>query len=151
MHLTNPEKLILIMLCEIHEKLDIRSDINTELLTSAIYSDNTWALSWQMKGIVGDSPQPTPPIVNVVTSILGMWSLIEQAYEKFDQPNKDKIESDTATFGSSVKFSGFDGNNESEHLSIATFLVNDMGRFSQFRGRDLNSHYPSIDTRCSSF
>ena len=37
-------------------------------------------------------------------------------------------------------FAGFDGNNESELYSIATFLINDMGRFTKFKGRELNSH-----------
>ena len=99
MHLTNPEKLILTMLCEIHEKLDIRNDIDTKLIKSAIYNDNTWALSMKMPGIVGDSPESIPPIVNLVTRILDMWLLIEQAYEKFDQTHKDKIESDAGVYG----------------------------------------------------
>ena len=44
-----------------------------------------------------------------------------------------------------VVFRGFDGNYESEHLSIAGFLINEMNRFADFKGRDLNSHMPSID------
>ena len=40
------------------------------------------------------------------------------------------------------KFIGFDGNNEGELMGIATFTVQDMKRFSDFKGRDLNSHSP---------
>ena len=151
MRLTNSEKLILTMLAEIHEKLEIRDGIDTKLLTSAIYSDNTWALSWEMPGIVADSLDPTPPIVNEVTNILGMWSFLEQAYANFDQPAKDKIKTEADPFGSHVKFNGFDGNDESEYLSIAQFLVKDMGRFSLFQGRDLNSHCTSIDSHSRMF
>ena len=44
-----------------------------------------------------------------------------------------------------VTFLGFDGNNETEHMGIAMFLVRDMDRFSSFKGRDLNSHMPLLD------
>jgi len=145
MKLTNPEKLILVMLAEIHEKLGIKDGMDTKLLTSAIYSNNAWALSWEMPGIVGDSPDPTPPEVNEVTSILDMWSFLEEAYESFSAIEKAKIKIDADPVGSDVQFSGFDGNNEPELLSIARFLVEDMGRFSRFKGRDLNSHHPSIE------
>jgi uncharacterized protein YfbU (UPF0304 family) len=42
------------------------------------------------------------------------------------------------------KFIGFDGNNEGEYLGIARFLINKMGRFESFKGRDLNSHSPKV-------
>lgn len=146
MKLTNPEKLILTMLSEIHEKLGIKDGVDTKLLTRAIYSDNTWALSWEMPGIVGDTLEPTPPEVKKVIDILDMWSFLEEAYEKFDATEKAKIKADADPFGNYVSFIGFDGNNESELLSIAKFMIEDMGRFSRFKGRDLNSHSPSIDT-----
>lgn len=146
MKLTNPEKLILIMLADIHKKLGIENSVDTKLLTSAIYSNNTWALSWEMPGIVGDSPDPTPPSVSEVVDTLDMWSFIEEAYATFEAPEKKKIETEADSFGTHVQFSGFDGNNEVELRSIALFLVEDMGRFPCFKGRDLNSHHPSIET-----
>ena len=42
-------------------------------------------------------------------------------------------------------FPGFDGNHEGGHLGIADFLVNELGRFSDFKGRDLNSHCPLLE------
>lgn len=146
MKLTNPEKLILIMLSEIHEKLGIQNGVSTKLLTSAIYSNQTWGLSWEMPGIVGGSSEPTPPDVKAVSDVLDMWSFMEEAYEAFDAPTKAQIKTDADPFGTQVKFSGFDGNNEPELMSIARFLVEDMGRFSRFKGRDMNSHHPSIAT-----
>jgi hypothetical protein len=146
MKLTNPEKLILTMLADIHEKLGIENSVDTKLLTSAIYSDNTWALSWEMPGIVGDTPDPTPPTVSEVVDTLDMWSFIEEAYETFGDTEKKKIETEADPFGKHIQFSGFDGNNETEHMSIARFLVEDMGRFSRFKGRDFNSHHPSIES-----
>ena len=144
MKLSNAEKLILIMLADLHEKLGI-DDVDTKLLKNAIYSDNTWALSWELTGIVGDSPEPTPPEVSLVVDILDMWSFVEEAYEQFDSAQKAELEAKADPFGKHVAFSGFDGNNETKFMSIADFLVDDMERFTRFAGRDLNSHCPVID------
>lgn len=144
MKLTNAEKLILAMLADVHEKLGI-DEVDTKLIKQAIYSNNTWALSWELPGIVGNSAEPTPPEVSLVVGVLDMWSFIEEAYERFDASEKVALEAKADPFGKHVGFSGFDGNNESEYMSIASFLVRDMGRFSRFAGRDLNSHCPSIE------
>ncbi len=83
MKLTNAEKLIVTMLADLHEKLAI-DEVSTKLIKQAIYSNNTWALSWEFTGIVGESPEQTPPEVLLVLDILDMWSFIEEAYEGFD-------------------------------------------------------------------
>jgi hypothetical protein len=31
-------------------------------------------------------------------------------------------------------------------MGTASFLVNDLDRFEEFKGRNFNSHYPSIDS-----
>ena len=49
-----------------------------------------------------------------------------------------------ANYGHVPEFAGFDGNNESELMNIAHFLVEKMNRFSRFKGRDFNSHSLSI-------
>lgn len=144
MKFTNTEKLIVTMLADLHEKLGI--DVgNAKLIKRAIYSNNTWALSWELPGIVGDSPESTPPEVSLVVDILDMWSFLEEAYERLDAPGKAVLEAKADPFGKHVSFSGFDGNNESRYMSIANFLVKDMDRFTRFADRDLNSHCPVID------
>lgn len=145
MKLTNAEKLILVMLAEIQENLGIDGDTDTKLLSRAIYSGNEWALDWEMQGIVGDNAEPTPPDVKDVADILDMWSFLEEAIESFGPEDRDKVKKDAEPFGEHVRFTGFDGNNETRLMGIARFLVDDMGRFSRFKGRDMNSHMPSID------
>lgn len=145
MKLTNPEKLILLMLSDIYDKLDL-DQVDTKLLRSAIYSENTWALDWEMPGVVGSDSEPTPPLVIKVVNYLDMWSFLEEAYSNFDSTTKMKIEKESEPFGTHVRFPGFDGNNETEALSIARLLVEDLSRFSRFKGRDLNSHAPLIQT-----
>jgi len=62
-----------------------------------------------------------------------------------------RLKKEADPFGNHVKFAGFDGNNESEHMGIALFLVEKMDRFTRFKGRDMNSHHPSVDTYARMF
>lgn len=143
MQLSNPEKLILLMLSEIYDKLEL-NQVDTNLLRSAIYSENTWALDWEMPGVIGSEGEATPQIVRDVVGYLDMWSFIEEAYATYDVSSRELIAREAGPFGRHVRFPGFDGNNETGALSIARILVEDMGRFSRFKGRDLNSHAPMI-------
>jgi len=143
MKLTNPEKLILLMLSDIHDKLDLDS-VDTNLLRSAIYTENTWALDWEMPSVVGSEPDPTPEAVSEVVNYLEMWSFIEEAVSSFGSEETTRLERNAAPFGKHVRFPGFDGNNEAKALGIARILIEDMGRFTRFKGRDLNSHAPLL-------
>ena len=42
MQLSNAEKLMLVMLSEIHEKLGIEEGVDSHFVKEAIYTDNTW-------------------------------------------------------------------------------------------------------------
>lgn len=143
MKLSDGEKLILLMLGELYEKIGIKDGIDAKFVSSAIYSGHEWALPWKFTGIPFDS-QDTPEHVEEVLNILDMWTFIEEAYAEMGPAEKEKIKTDADPFGAHVRFRGFDGNNESEYLSAAGFLINDLDRFSRFKGRDLNSHSPSI-------
>jgi uncharacterized protein YfbU (UPF0304 family) len=141
MKLSNAEKLILTMLADVHEKLGIK-EADTTLIKEAIYSDNTWALTFELTGIVGDSPDPTPPAVKEVLEILSMWAEIERSAGVLSVTDVTALKAQ----GITPRFPGFDGNNESEQFSIATMLIKHMGRFSEFEQRDLNSHHETLDT-----
>ena len=145
MNLTNSEKLILIMLSEIHEKLgiDSRQGIDPGFVKEAIYSDNNWGFEWKYKGIFNTS-DPVPPEVNDVINILDMWEFIEEAVESFNDEQNKELEQLATSFGNDPKFPGFDGNNEREYISVSCFLTDQLDRFTRFKGRILNSHMPSV-------
>lgn len=75
-----------------------------------------------------------------------MWVFIESAYKKLSEDDKAKIKAANLRFGDHMTFIGFDGNSETEHMSIARFLIDDMGRWQAFKGRELNSHFQVLDT-----
>ncbi|EJE4164467.1 YfbU family protein, partial [Vibrio parahaemolyticus] len=89
--------------------------------------------------------QETPQIVKEVLNILDMWSFIERSYASLTDENKAYVEREASPFGRDPKFPGFDGNNETDYMGAASFLVNDLDRFAEFKGRDFNSHCPSVD------
>ncbi|MEZ8093328.1 YfbU family protein [Photobacterium swingsii] len=145
MKITDGEKLILLMLSELYDKLKVDGEVEPDFIRSAIFSDNTWSIPWKYVGIPFEE-QETPEIVKEVLDILDMWSMIERSYANLSDESKKFVENEAAPFGKDPMFRGFDGNNESEYMGTASFLVNDLDRFEEFKGRDFNSHCPSIDT-----
>jgi uncharacterized protein YfbU (UPF0304 family) len=142
--LTDGEKLILLMLADLHEKVAINGDVEPGFLRSAIFNDQLWGIRWKYSGIPFE-PAEDPPVVREVIDILDMWSLIEFSYSKLNDEQKASVAREASPFGENPRFHGFDGNGEGEHMSIALFLVNHLDRFQEFKGRDFNCHHPSID------
>jgi len=145
MKLSDGEKLIILMLTEMYAKLKVDGETEPEFLRSAIFNDHLWAIRWKYSGIPFETAED-PPIVREVVDILDMWSFIEHAYSKLSLEQKENLSKDSAPFGENPHFSGFDGNNESEHMSVAMFLVNQLDRFQEFKGRSFNCHNRSLDT-----
>jgi uncharacterized protein YfbU (UPF0304 family) len=77
--------------------------------------------------------------------ILEMWSFVESSYERLSLEDKNHVTAGTALFGK-PHFSGFDGDKEGELITAARLLIDHMGRFSNFKARELNSHFPSVDS-----
>lgn len=144
MKISDGEKLIILMLTELYKKLDIEDEIDTDFIRSAIFSDNLWSIPWKYPGIPFDD-QDTPDVVKEVLDILDMWSLIEHQYERLSKEEKAKLEQGAGDFGKEPKFRGFDGNHETTHMGTALFIVNDLDRFQEFAGRNMNSHMSSLD------
>ena len=142
--LTDPEKLILIMLSEIQEHLKIKGEVDPAFIKEAIFSGNLWALGWELPSIF-QNRVISEEVVTEVVDYLDMWQRVEESYEVLSAQNKMWLEKEAAPFGK-PSFNGFDGNNEGEYISAARFLVERMDRFPRFKKRDLNSHYPSIAT-----
>lgn len=144
MKLTDGEKLIVLMLSELYEKLGVKGEIEPHFIKSAIFGDQLWGLRWKYSGIPFEESED-PEIVKEVVDILDMWSFIERAYHQFNEKQKAELEADVPYFGKDPKFIGFDGNNETEYMATAMFLVNELERFREFNGRNFNSHCPSVD------
>ncbi|MDA0734199.1 MAG: YfbU family protein, partial [Chloroflexi bacterium] len=138
------EKLIMHMLCEVYKHLKINGGIDPTFIETVLYGGHYWGLQWKYAGIFHDYEDDKKTVSEVV-NVLDMWMFIESAYDKLSKEDKDCIAKLAEPFGKDVSFQGFGGNYESEHLHIAHFLINDLDRFSYFKGRDLNSHMPLME------
>ena len=70
-----------------------------------------------------------------------MWWRIEFSYSKLSPTDQETVKA--AGHGYAPVFHGFDGNNETTEMGVADMLINDLNRWHQFKGRDLNAHMPT--------
>ena len=138
------EKLITRLLCDLHEHLKIDGEIDTEFVREVLVGGHYWGLEWEYQSVFHRHEDRRETVSDVVDA-LNVWWFVEQSYEKLSKKDKDRVEKEAEPFGKIVKFPGFDGNYEGEHLAIARFLIEKLDRFVAFKDRNLNSHVPSVD------
>jgi uncharacterized protein YfbU (UPF0304 family) len=145
MKLSDGEKLILLMLCEIQEHLKMKGETNTEMVKNAIYSGNLWGLDWGMPGVYHGSETPDG-VVSEMVHILSMWERLEQSFNGLSAKDREWL-AKNSELGKDVKFYGWDGNDrtEVEYISAARFMVDYLDRFQHFKGRDFNAHMPTLE------
>lgn len=138
------EKLIMMMLRDLYRHQHVNGDIDPEFIQDALLGGHYWALRWQMSGLLHDDAD-SQRILSETLDILDMWWFIETRCASLSDEDKARLKKEATPFDADVRFPGFDGNNEHEHLGIAHFLINKMGRYEIFKGHYLNSHFPSIE------
>jgi uncharacterized protein len=143
--ITDGEKLILGVMAEIHAHLKVKGELDPDFIMNTIHGGHYWGLDWKYPGIF-HRHEDSGRNVSEVVDILDMWSFVESSYAALSAKDKARIEQDAKPFGKNPRFHGFDGNNETEHMGIAHFLIQKLERFSSFEGRNLNAHMPSLDT-----
>ncbi|MGE8452071.1 MAG: YfbU family protein [Pseudomonadales bacterium] len=143
MKMSSSEKFIALVLSDLCDAVGVDS-WDTNLIRSSISTGNTWAISVEYEERLGSGKEEVPPSVEQVADYLSLWVLLEEAFVRFSDDEKALLSSKTGFSGGQLRFPGFDGKSESDQLSIATILIEGMGRFLRFKGRDLNSHAPLI-------
>ncbi|WP_419899585.1 YfbU family protein [Roseomonas sp. USHLN139] len=137
---TGAEKLSLYLLTEILKEISDSSE--SILLQKLLLGGHYWAINSEFTGIFHnhvDNPKSAQQVIN----ILDMWYIIENSYRKFSTQDKKMIE-DHFKGNFRKEFMGFSGNDETEHLGIARIFIDDLNKFGYFKGRNLNSHFPTL-------
>lgn len=143
MDLSDGEKLILTMLCDLHQHLEVKGGIDPELVLAAISGGHHWALEREYTGIFHDE-QVDDATLTETYEILEMWTTIERDYLALSAADQKRV---GAAVGKDPKFTGFDGNASERHMSVAVFLIDRLALYGNFKGRDMNSHgMPPIDS-----
>lgn len=141
MQISDAEKLILYMLCDVHEALNIKDSVDPDFIRSALSEGQSWAIKQKYNGIF-DGEEVALDLKTEVYEILHLWSLIQASYSQLSPAESDDLK---AKLGRNYPpFYGFDGNNEIEHLSIAFFIVNRMAQFASIKHLVKNSHMPVL-------
>ena len=138
------EKLMTLMFCDLYRHHKIKGAIDPSFVEKVFHGGHYWGLEWRFPGIF-HGHEDSKATVHEVVNILEAWWFLEQSYANLSKRDKDRAKKEAEPFGKSVVFPGFDGNYESKHLNVAHFLINELDRFVEFKGRDLNSHVPLID------
>lgn len=140
MKLSDGEKIIIALLADLHKTLKVDGDTDVDKLMAAIYDGHLWSLKWDLTGLLHDY-EADPEVVSQTCSILDVWDLIELSFADLNQADKERVRE--ANFGHDPRFLGFDANNE-DHYGVARHLIDRMDRFSNFKGRDMNSHSSQV-------
>ena len=143
--ISHGETLVLMMLNDLYAHLKIEEpEIDPKFVAEALWRGHHWGLKWKYRGLFRGHLD-SEKVVHEVMDVLEMWFLIESGFDRLSDEGRKEVEEKVGPLGQHVRFPGFDGNNEGEHLSIARFLIDHLDRFVTFKGRSLNSHCPSID------
>ena len=138
------EKLILYMLCDVARGQDVQKHIDPEFVEEAISGGHYWALRRKYPNIFSSRPY-APELVDEVVSMLEMWLVIEHHYELLSTEDKAWVVSESELPGTDVRFIGFYANEESRHLSISRFLIEQLENYPRFINRELNTRWPVVD------
>jgi len=133
--LSKIERLMLINQFKILKKLnDDCTDYDDDI--KALEYGYVSHYSWMTQNICDEVPEE---LCKLVLDVLSLHEKLHFSYEKLT--DKDGIDAD------SIKFRGFDGNNETEYMGYAQYFCHQLQRYTiLFKSNfDFNSHFPSLD------
>jgi uncharacterized protein len=128
MSLSDGERVIIALLCDIHRGLNLKGDVDPDAIRATILGTTAKA------DCAGEA-----------SAILEMWSLIERGYKHLTAKEKEQVEAEAGPLGRGVRFSGFDAATEAAHRDAAHRLIEEAGTFDRFQGRNLSAHMPCLD------
>nr|WP_024309709.1 YfbU family protein [Pseudomonas sp. P818] len=142
---TPVEKLMLTMLCDIHASLGIKNSVDPELVSRTIDDNALWVLDWKYPRLSLDAELPED--VHFVLDVLEMHFFLSESYQHLSEGDRERVIASYPNAEKGVKYQGFDGNHESHLIQIASYLIDDLERFSHpFAGLgSLNSHCPMVE------
>ena len=138
MELSAPEKLMILMICDIAKGDKSKYETDFDFIEAAILDDQEWAIPYRYERL---GKFTLPPDVIEILELLDSWRFIEWSIQKLESKQSDQLKNDYF----SITFEGFDGNEEPEEMRIAKFIIHKLGGFEEFKGRSLNSHQRRID------
>jgi uncharacterized protein YfbU (UPF0304 family) len=142
--LTEPEKLMLVMLADIHEHLGIKdASVDGAFVRAAIAGGQSWALSSEYRGHAYASEDKSRAEVDEVYDVLDMWSFLEQGYAALGAADRARV--DEVNHGHPVSMPGFDGHED--QIYIAKFIVERMDGYQSLKDRATRDCHSPVRAR----
>lgn len=129
MELTEKERLILFNQYRILEKLYPEDEKDCQIAQKILAEGYTIEYDSLAEFMSDGIPRE---VCEEVIDILQMYRSLYTSYKELS----DK----TGINKGDVIFQGFDGNEETDHYVFACFYLEDLNRYSEFKGVDINSH-----------
>jgi uncharacterized protein YfbU (UPF0304 family) len=143
MNLSEGERLILVMLCDIYKALELKGAVDPDALKPLILEARHNGAARAANGTPGEHRERTA-VASEVSEILDMWSAVERGYKHLSIEEKRVVEAEAGPLGRGVRFSGFDAEREIEYRDAAHHLIEVTGLFERFQGRNLEAHMPAL-------
>jgi len=134
MKLSKIERWMLSNQYQILEKLDPEQAKHYANAREVIENGYTLEYEWISQYIMDEFPVEG---CTEVLDILDMFQSLKFSYDELDDKSGIKE--------ASVRFQGFDGNHETNHMAYARHLVEDEGKFDVLQIKNFNGHFPSLD------
>lgn len=136
MNLTEKDRMLLMNQFRILQKLDSTEAEHYDLMAEIVERGYTREYPRLAAGLWKELNEVT---CGEVYDILGMFQALHYGYMA--------LEDKTGIDAGECRFGGFDGNNEREHLSYASFLIKRLGHWQESKGAGdgLNSHHSTLD------
>ncbi|WP_285295234.1 YfbU family protein [Aureimonas altamirensis] len=140
LNFTPEQRFILMMIADLYREPEDR-ELDPKFVTEALIGGHDWALDWN--GVLPEEIASEDD-VRYVMDVLDTWRFIEEGWARLSPEEQQQVQAAVPHL-TEPKFTGFDGNNEGIHLSIARMFIDQMGNWAEFKGRSLNSHHPTRD------
>lgn len=138
MNLSDGEKLITLMLCDISKSLKVEGELDPDFISSMVSGNDLWAIKRRYHGAFHDEIT-SEEIVEETSQILNAWRDITFSVKALDDKDRDALKGGVESY----KFPGFDGN-EPGHYGVASIMLNQLNLFSELADEPLNSHSNNI-------
>jgi len=138
--MTPTEKLTLLMMCDLFDHLEVNGEIDSSIVREAVISGNVWAIERKYPMLLS-TEDVSKDVQKRVDAALSAYRNLSHSLRKLtsDESNELKTKHNIKTHEHAIQFPGYDGNNESEYLSV-TSMLGTLGLYAEQQEIDKNSH-----------
>lgn len=119
---------------------DIRPE-DAGRIRDALANGQDWSILSMLRFL--EEEPATEEAVRYVGDVLNLYRVLNDAHAALPDAERNALAKRRPGIADDLSWPGFDANNESEHLGIATQYIEKLGRFAELGGVALNSHYPT--------